>query len=211
VLVIGGGNVGESALRALQRKDIPANLLEKDAARAKRLAHLCDETFVGDASTYELVKAAGIEDAPSVLLTTNDDAMNIFLTSYCRQLNPDIRIVSRLTSERNLDAIHRAGADFVLSYVTLAVNAVASVLHNRSLTVLGEGIDLFPFAVTPSLNMVSIAESGIGQKTGMSVVAVRKGDETLTRFSPSFRFEPGMELLLIGSTKQFETLHHLYP
>lgn len=211
VLVIGGGNVGESALRALQRKGIPANLLERDRARAERLADLCNETFVGDAAAYELVKAAGIEVAPSVLLTTNDDAMNIFLTSYCRRLNPDVRIVSRLTSERNLDAIHRAGADFVLSYVTLAVNAVASVLHGRSLTVLGEGIDLFPFSVTPSLNMVSIAESGIGQKTGMSVVAVRKGDETLTRFSPSFRFEPGMELLLIGSTKQFETLHHLYP
>ncbi len=211
VLVIGGGNVGESALRALKRKGIAANLLERDEARAKRLADLCKETIVGDASTYEIVKAAGIEEAPSVLLTTNDDAMNIFLTSYCRRLNPDVRIVSRLTSERNLDAIHRAGADFVLSYVTLAVNAVASVLHGRSLTVLGEGIDLFPFVVTPSLNMVSIAESGIGQKTGMSVVAVRKGAETVTRFSPEFRFEPGMELLLIGSTKQFETLHHLYP
>ncbi len=211
VLVIGGGNVGEAALRALSRKGIPVNLLERDAARCEALEDLCEATFVGDASAYALVRAAGIENAPSVLLTTNSDAMNIFLTSYCRRLNPDIRIVSRLTSERNLDAIHRAGADFVLSYVTLAVNAFASVLYGRALTVLGEGVDLFPFVVTPSLNMVSLEESGIGAKTGMTVVAIRRGEETITRFSPSFRFEPGMELLLIGSTKQFETLHRLYP
>ena len=211
VLVIGGGAVGMSALRALKKKRIPAHLIERNAERADRLKHLCEQTFVGDASAYELVKAAGIEEAPSVLLTTNDDAMNIFLTSYCRQLNPDIRIVSRLTSERNLDAIHRAGADFVLSYVTLAVNAVSSLLHGRSLTVLGEGIDLFPFAVTPSLDRVSLEESQIGRKTGMSVVAVRMGDETVTQLYPGFRFEPGMELLLIGSNRQFETLHHLYP
>ncbi len=211
VLVIGGGKVGEAALRALEQKEIPANLLEKNPARGVHLESLCYETVVGDASAYHLLKAAGIEDAPTVLLTTNDDAMNIYLSSYCRQLNPDVRIVSRLASERNLDAIHRAGADFVLSYATLAVNAIASVLHGRSLTVLGEGVDLFPFQVTPTLNMVSLAESGIGARTGMSVVAIRHGAETITRFTPSFRFEPGMELLLIGSTSQFEELHHLYP
>lgn len=211
VVVIGGGKVGESALRALQQKEIPVNMIEKNPERAERLEGLCEKVLAGDASAYELVKAAGIEEAPSVLLTTNDDAMNIFLSSYCRRLNPNVRIVSRLTSERNLDAIHRAGADFVLSYATLAVNAIASVLHGRALTVLGEGVDLFPYQVTPSLNMVSLAESAIGAKTGMSVVAVRDGDETITRFGGAFRFEPGMELLLIGSNSQFEKLHQLYP
>ena len=51
----------------------------------------------------------------SVLLTTNDDAMNIYLAVFSRRLNPGLRIVSRITHERNIDAIHRAGADFMLS------------------------------------------------------------------------------------------------
>ena len=34
---------------------------------------------------------------------------------YCRRLNPDARIVSRIGKESNLDAIHRAGADAVPS------------------------------------------------------------------------------------------------
>ena len=45
--------------------------------------------------------------------------MNIYLAVYCRRLKPDLRIVSRITHERNVEAIHRAGADFVLSYTSL--------------------------------------------------------------------------------------------
>ena len=70
-------------------------------------------------------------EAPSVLLTTNDDAMNTYLASYCRNLNPELRVVSRITHERNLDAIHRAGADFVLSYASLGVEAVFSILQGK--------------------------------------------------------------------------------
>ena len=211
VIVIGGGAVGAAALQAMALQDLPVHLIERDPDRCELLAPLCRKTFCGDASSYELVKAAGIKEATSVLLTTNSDAMNIFLTSYCRRLNPELRIVSRLSSEFNLESIHRAGADFVLSYATLAVNAIAAVLHQQPLAVLGEGIDLFPFTLTPSLNMVSIGESRIAERTGMNVVAVRTDKETITELDQNFRFEPGMELLLIGSTKQFEKMHQLYP
>ena len=88
-----------------------------------------------DASSPATRPIGGCSSAPaftgasSVLLTTNDDAMNIYLAVYCRRLNPALRIVSRITHERNVEAIHRAGADFVLSYTTLGVEAVMSLLR----------------------------------------------------------------------------------
>ena len=84
-----------------------------------------------------------------MLLTTNDDAMNIYLAVFCRRLNPELRIVSRITHERNLEAIHRAGADFVLSYTTLGVEAVMSLLHGYPPVLLGEGVELFSVPVPP--------------------------------------------------------------
>ena len=61
---------------------------------------------------YDLLKKAGIMEAPSVLLSTNNDTMNIYLASYCRQLNKELKIVSRISEARNIDIIHKAGADF---------------------------------------------------------------------------------------------------
>jgi Trk K+ transport system NAD-binding subunit len=119
ILIIGGGKVGQAATVALKRKGVPVHLVEHDAAIAKASEAIADRVFVGEAADREVLERAGLASAPSVLLTTNDDAINIYLCIYCRRLNPELRIVSRATHERNVEAIHRAGADFVLSYSSL--------------------------------------------------------------------------------------------
>jgi Trk K+ transport system NAD-binding subunit len=210
VLVIGGGTVGEAAIGALAKKNVPVNLVEIDPSRCKLLSALCENVYCGDASDYALLKEAGIDKAPSVVLTTNEDAVNIYLAAYCRRLNDELRIVSRITHARNLDAIYRAGADFVLSYATLGVDAITSILRGKKIIVLGEGVDLFARNVPASLQGKTLAESGIGATTGMSVVALKRADETISRFSPSAELERGMEMLLIGSSEQVQLFIELY-
>jgi voltage-gated potassium channel len=122
-----GGRVGGAAVRALHKRGVPVHLVEKEHGRCEVLRPYCDAVFPGDAAEHALLQEAGIEDAPSVLLTTHDDAINIHLASYCRRLNPKMRVVSRITHERNLEAIHRAGADFVLNYATKETAATLTV------------------------------------------------------------------------------------
>jgi Trk K+ transport system NAD-binding subunit len=210
VLLIGGGTVGQAAARALAAKGVPVNLVERDARRCNQLRGVCSSVFQGDASDYDLLQEAGIASAPSVLLTTNDDAINVYLTSYCRRLNPELRIVSRITHERNLDAIYRAGADFVLSYATLGIDVIMSILKNKDLIVLGEGVDLFTRPVPSALAGKRLAESGIRQKTGLNVVALRSSQETITRLLPDLVLEPGAELVMIGSDEQVQAFQETF-
>ncbi len=139
VLLIGAGKVGHAAARALKRKGLAVHAIDRTEAALAPLAGEVDNVFAGDAADRHLLDRAGILKARSVLLTTNDDAVNIYLAVYCRRLNKDLRIVSRVTHERNLEAIHRAGADFVLSYTTLGIEAVVSALRGHPLVLLGEG------------------------------------------------------------------------
>ena len=210
VLLIGGGRVGVAAAHALAKKDVPIHLVERDHAKCERLRPVCTQVFQGDASDYEVLQESGINEAPSVLLTTNDDAMNIYLSSYCRRLNADLRIVSRITHERNLDAIYRAGADFVLSYATLGIEAIMSILHDRELMVLGEGVDLFTHAVPGTLQGKTLAQSEIGARTGLTVVALKTSEKLVTRLSPDTTLEPGTHLVLIGSEEQIDTFEKIY-
>ena len=145
-LVIGGGKVGSAAAAALKRRGLPVHIVEKDPSIARRLAAVADKVFIGDAADHEVLKEAGLGPAPSVLLSTNDDATNIYLAVYLRRLDPDVRIVSRITHERNLESIHRAGADLVLSYGSLAVESITAVLQDRELVLLGEGIEFYTLA-----------------------------------------------------------------
>jgi Trk K+ transport system NAD-binding subunit len=149
-----------------------------------------------------VLERAGILKARSVVLTTNDDAMNIYLAVYCRRLRPDLRIVSRITHARNLEAIHRAGADFVLSYTTLGVGAVMSLLRGHPPLLLGEGVELFAVPVPPVLAGRSLVQSGIGSRTGLSVVAVQRGEELTAPLTSETVLPEDAKLLMLGSDEQ---------
>jgi voltage-gated potassium channel len=203
VVVIGGGTVGRSVSRALREKKVPVHVVEREARLAHQIQPYCDRAFFGDASDRALLMEAGIEEAPSVVLTTNDDAMNIYLASYCRRLNTELRVVSRITHERNIEAIHRAGADFVLSYASLGAEAVFSVVMGRELMVLGEGIDIFSLPVPRSLYGKSLADSQIGARTGLNVVALREKDGKLvTGLTADTVLHASERLMVFGDMQQ---------
>ncbi|PEN05210.1 potassium transporter TrkA [Longimonas halophila] len=213
VLVIGGGTVGEATARALLNRGIDVHIVERDASRCavlRRLPATAFEgtltVFEGDASDYALLDEAGIQEAPSVLLTTHDDAMNIYLASYCRRLNPKLRIVSRIVHQRNMEAIHRAGADFVLGYAMLGLESIWAALTDKELVVMGEGLDLFTRTVPAALNDQTLAESGIGARTGLTVVAVLcPNRDLITQVRADTRLEEGMNLLMVGTDAQYQS------
>ena len=204
VLVVGGGKVGVATARALKRRDISVTILERDPAMASVLAGEADRVVIGDASNRQCMLDAGIADAPSVVLSTNNDATNIFLSIYCRRLAPDAHIVSRITEEWNLEAIHRAGADFVLSYNALAVKRVMALVENRELVVVGEGASLFVEAVPPGIAGKSLAESEIGARTGLNVIAVDAGGASTTNPGASVELPAEGDLVMLGTAEQHE-------
>ena len=201
VLVIGGGRVGAAAIKTLHAQGILVNLIDKDPTVFRRTKNLCNQVFKGDASDYDLLKEAGILEAPSILLTSNDDTINIFLASYCRNLNKDLRIVSRITEARNIDIIHRAGADFVLSYATLGSVVIQSIINGQKLTVLGEGVDLFIAPIPNSLVGKTLMESEIGAKTGLSVIAINENQKVFTQLTAAFKLSKGAEIVMIGNAE----------
>jgi Trk K+ transport system NAD-binding subunit len=137
-----------------------------------------------------------------VLLTTNDDAVNIYLAVFCRKLNPGLRIVSRITHERNVEAIHRAGADFVLSYTSLGVDSIMSLVNGDATVMLGEGVRLFQVRVPPSLAGQPLARTGIGSRTGLSVVALEVNDTLTTQMTAETMLPAGGTMLMLGNADQ---------
>lgn len=210
VLVLGGGKVGRSAALALRRQGIAVHLIERNPALREKIGEAADQVFIGDAADRQILSAAGLDEAPSVLLTTHDDAMNIYLAVYCRRLKPDVRLVSRVTHERNVDAVLRAGADFVLSYATLGVNSVMSILMGNDLVILGEGVNLFHAPVPAKFAGRTLQESAIGARTGLAVIAIEQNGQIMTEIGPGTVFPAHSTIVTIGSTEQRKELGDLF-
>jgi voltage-gated potassium channel len=204
VLVIGGGKVGTAAVGALRERGLKVHLVERDERLGGRLEGVADRLFLGDAADREVLMKAGLAEAPSVLLTTNDDATNIYLAVYCRRLNPELRIVSRITHERNVEAIHRAGADFVLSYAFLGVESVFSTLQGRELILLGQGLEFFALEIPRALVGKSLVEAQVRARTGLNVVALQTETGTQPGPPPDQPLAPQGRLLAVGTREQRE-------
>jgi len=210
VLLIGAGRVGLAAAKSLHKNGVLVNVVDKDPEVCKKVTPFCNKVFLGDASDYHLLKSAGILEAPSVLLSTHDDTMNIYLASYCRQLNNDVRIVSRISEARNVDIIQKAGANFVLSYSTLGSEAVLSISKGQELTVLGEGFTLFIIPIPKSLEGKTLAASNIGAKTGLSVIAIKENSKVMTLLSSETILPHGAEIVMLGNVEMKHKFNKIY-
>ena len=208
VLVIGGGKVGAATARALRARGVAVHLVERDPEVAARVEGVPDRVFVGDAAAREVLHEAGIEAAPSVVLTTHDDATNIYLTVYCRRLAPGLRIVSRIEHPRNVEAIHRAGADYALSYASLGVETVVSLLRGRELLLLGEGVEFYSLPMPRKLVGRTLAEAEVGQRTGLNVVALQQPDGAFELALPDSPLPADASLLALGSSEARERFEH---
>ena len=207
VIIIGGGRVGRASAAALKRRGVEYRIVEKSEERLRE-----PEIYIhGSAGDKSVLQLAGIETAPSVIITTADDETNIYLTIFCRLLRPDIQIICRTTFERNLAAMHRAGCDMALSYTSLGANALFNLLHRVDLLMIAEGLDVFKVPVPEELMGKTLAEADLRQRTNCSVIGIDSQDKTTTNPGPDYRLPEEGEIVLIGTPESEAKFLKRYP
>ncbi|PSN13728.1 potassium channel protein [filamentous cyanobacterium CCP5] len=82
------------------------------------------QIVVGDLRSAKVLRAAGIESAHTLLLSTADDALNLAILTQARVLNPRIRIINRLFNTSLGDRLDHTLPD----HVSLSVAALAAPL-----------------------------------------------------------------------------------
>lgn len=196
-MILGGGRVGRATARALLERGIEPRIVERDSARVQDV----ERTIVGDAAQLDVLERAGIRKAPAVIITTHDDSLNIYLTIYCRRLREDIQIISRCTHERNVATLHRAGADHVLSYANMGASTIFNLLKRSRIQTIAEGLDIFRIVVPAALEGRTVATSGVREKTGCTIVAVRSPEGLVINPGPAVMLHEGSELVLVGGVE----------
>lgn len=196
-LIIGAGRVGRATARALDERGV--NYVIVDANPPAGLDP--KKLIVGNAAELEVLEQAGIRKTPTVILTPHDDNTNIYLTIYCRSLRPDVQIISRTTLERNVATLHRAGADFVMSYASMGANALFNLLERSDILMVAEGLDVLRMEIPASLQGKTLAESSVRARTGCSVIAVNRKGTMEINPDPHIPLPAGAELVLIGTVE----------
>ncbi|WP_116997049.1 potassium channel family protein [Desertimonas flava] len=206
-IIIGGGRVGRAAGALLAEAGVEYRIVEQRPERIRD-----PDTYVlGDASELDVLERAGIADAATVIVTTHDDDVNVYLSIYCRRLRDDLRIIARAIHDRNVSTLYRAGADSVLSYASIGATAIWNHLYPNDLVLLADGLSAFRRPTPPALAGRTLADSNLGRDTGCNLVGIRLDSEVIGNPEPSTVLPANGELVLIGDADAEARFSARYP
>jgi len=208
VVIIGGGRVGRATGQALAERHLDYRIIERLPERVPPGA--ADKYVVGDAGELEVLQKAGLKEAPAVIITPHDDDISIYLTIFCRRLRSDLQIISRATYDRNVSTLHRAGADFVMSYASMGSNIIFNLLKRSDILMLAEGLNVFRMKTPVTLAGKSLADTNLRQETGCSVIAVNTDGQLQINPDPQSPLDANSEIILIGSLEAEQAFFKRY-
>lgn len=211
VLILGGGRVGKAAAETLEEHGLRSIIVEKDKEMVEQIMRQGGkECLLGDAADIDVLRRAGIEEARTVLITTRNDAINIYLAFYCRKLRPNVEIISRALEARAVSRLYRAGADLVMSAASLGANTVLQYLRPNEFSMFTEGVSLSSRIVPLTLVGKTLAQAGLdkhqvdnqGDNRGYTVLAVQREQEQIIMPAPETELCRNDRIVLIGTDEE---------
>ena len=222
VIVCGYGRNGKQAVEKLIAYKKPFVIIEKDHEVVDKFGSAA--LFVeGNASDDEVLKEAGVNRANTLICALPSDADNLFIVLTARQMNSNLRIISRATEETSYKKLKLAGADNVILPEKIGGDHMASLVvvpdlveFLDNLSVSGEkdsiNVKQIPYEkICFQDQSQAIKDLDIRKKTGCSVIGYKSPiGEYIVNPEPSMILEKDSVLILIGRPDQIESLKQLY-
>jgi voltage-gated potassium channel len=173
--------------------------------------------LVGDATSDEVLREAGIEKAAALVSALPTDAENLFVTLSGRALKPDLFIVARAIEETSVAKLARAGADRVVNPQEIGGSRMAAHVLQPHVTAFLDvamrarsiELRLGEVEVPPDSPFVgkSLRKADVREQTGALVLALRNPDGTyLTHPHPETELLGGQILIAIGTDDHLRAL-----
>ncbi len=223
IVVCGYGRNGKQAVHKLLDYNKPFVIVERDDEVIERFA---DDNILfvhGDASEDEILIQAGIEKASTLISALPSDADNLFIVLSARQMNENLKIISRATEESSYKKLKLAGADNIIMPDKIGGDHMASLVvvpdlveFLDNLSVSGENdsmnVEQVPFEKVCSDGIEqAILRLDVRKKTGCSIIGYKSpSGEYIVNPEPSLVVEKGSKLILLGRPNQIESLKQLY-
>jgi voltage-gated potassium channel len=223
-IVCGAGETGRQVVAELVgagRKVVAVEMSKESLDRVVDRYRDGVITILGDATEDDVLREASIGRATGLFTTLESDQDNLYVTLSARQLNPELRIVSRGQSQRSAAKLRQAGADSVISPARIGGRRMAhQMLRPNVVGFLDFGgqqssearnlcIEEIPLPEGSPLVGRKLSASNIREVSNALVLAVihPNGGKHQYNPPPNFTFEREQTLIVLGEREEVARLN----
>jgi voltage-gated potassium channel len=218
-ILCGYGKVGEEIAHVFTEEETPFIVVDKRPDSISWVEKAGYLYILGDATSDNVLKEAGIERARGLVAAVDSDAENTYITLSARQLNKDLFIAARANSREVETKLKMAGADRIVSphriggrrMAMLAlrptvVDFIDTVTYGR-----GREMELENVDIGGNSPLAGMTLKAARSKTGITVLAMRKKSGKLLANPPDGEtVEEGDRLIVIGTKKRLGVLEEAF-
>ena len=216
LILCGYGRTGLEIASQLKNNKLHYVVIDKDLSLEETAL---EEEFLfipGDATDDHILQRAGIERARGIFCALNDDVDNLYLTLSAKNLNQNLKIVTRCVKASNEPKFRKAGATtIILPYEISGKRMVSSIIKPDVVDFLdvvmhsqGEDLELkmeqFLVPQNCCLENKTIYSSEIRQKSGVIIVAIKRGGKFITNPESDTVLKAHDYLITLGTTQQLQ-------
>lgn len=223
IIICGFGRNGRQAARKLILHQKPFVIIDKKPLE-RRDDEFQDTIFIhGDAIEDEVLIRAGIENASGIIASLPSDADNLFIVISAKQLNPNIKVISRASNSSTINKLKTAGAENVIMPDKIGGEHMASLLITPDLV---EFVDNIVLEGTQKINVLELytdklphvfwgkelQDLEIFTRTGCKIVGYKdEHGKYIINPDETKLIEPHGCIFVLGQPQQIESLRSLYP
>jgi voltage-gated potassium channel len=214
-IICGFGRVGSRIAEEFASAHKPFVVIDENEVTVQNCIQKGYLALHGNAASDDILHEAGIQHAQTLLIATDQDANNIYITLSARILNPKLFIVVRANHDETVVKLQRAGANRVLSPYTISGHRMANLALQPTVV---DFFDTLINAEHPDLAVQEVklpANSALIGKTiveaqnmmtnGTVILAIQKPDGLVVGSRLETRIESGDAAIIMGTPEQLST------
>ncbi|MBM4137251.1 MAG: potassium channel protein [Nitrospira sp.] len=218
-IVCGIGGIGRHIIDELFNTGRLFVAIDRNEEICKELSEKGILFIKGDTTSSAVLKAANAEHAKGLFCALPHDAENLLLILTAKGINPGLKIVAKAEEDESEDKMRKAGADgVVLPEFIGGLRMASEMIRPEAVTFLDKMLksrdEIFRVEdILVSDHSVfagkTLKTSGILERKGLTVVAVKKGDQYIFNPTKEEKLGIGDSLILIGETKDIREIKKL--
>ncbi len=221
VVLCGFGRIGQILAHTLNAKKQAFVVVDNDPEAINEAQSLGYLVLLGDATEEDVLLAAGVARAQSLVTALPSDAANVFITLTARNLNRALQIIARGEYQTTEKKLLQAGANRVVMPAAIGALRMAAMITRPSTIELMElvggknilDVEIDEIAVSAQSPLVgkTIIDAETRRRHGLLIVAVKQAAGNMA-FNPGSEivFQPNDTIIVMGRLEDIDRFRQEY-